>query len=249
MTSDAIVVDVTEDWESACDVQQRLMEHPRQSTDYLTCSARCRQLRALGGDFYNFLPLAHNRLAMVIGDASGKGLAAALMTASVQSSLRTAASFAGDDLPTLLGAVNQQVHASSLPERYVTLFYGEFDRESSMLKFVNAGHNSPLLVQRNGVILPLESGGLPLGIFPDSTYEQGSVYLNSGDIVIAYTDGVTEAINGSGEEWGIERLQKAAAESGALRANEVVEAIFRSLDEFSRGCQTDDATVAAVRVP
>jgi sigma-B regulation protein RsbU (phosphoserine phosphatase) len=192
--------------------------------------------------------LPHDRLALVVGDASGKGLAAALMISNVQSSLRTAASFSGKDVPEMLSAVNRQVHASSLADRYATLFYGVFDEAARTLQYVNAGHNPPLVIRRDGSITWLESGGVPLGIFPNSTYEQGAVQLDSGDIVIAYTDGMIEAVNPSGEEWGVGRLRRAAVESKAQRADEIVDAIFTSLDELSRGRQTDDATVVVVRV-
>src|SRR3984957_10662165 len=98
MTNDDMVVDVSQDWLLACNVQQGFMQAPGTASDCLDCSARCRQVRALGGDCYNFIPLKNDRLALVVGDASGKGLAAALMIANVQSSLRTAACFTGDDL-------------------------------------------------------------------------------------------------------------------------------------------------------
>ncbi len=248
MTSDAFIVDVTQDWAIACDVQQRFMEHQSPGIDNVTYSARCRQVRELGGDFYDLVPLPHNRLALAVGDASGKGLAAALMISNVQSSLRTAASFTGNDGPAMLSAVNRQVHATSLADRYATLFYGIFDAGTRRLDYVNAGHNPAMVLRRDGSIIWLEAGGVPLGIFPNSTYEQGTVQLNPGDLIVAYTDGVIEALNPVGEEWGLERLQEAATESDAQCADQIVHAIFTSMDEFSRGRQTDDATVVVVQV-
>lgn len=248
MQNDAVFVDVSQDWTIACDVQQRFMQNPPPAIDTLSYSARCRQMCALGGDCYEFVSVPHNRLALVVGDASGKGLAAALMISSVQSSLRTAASFTRNDLPAMLSAVNRQVHASSLADNYATLFYGVFDDATRTLRYINAGHNPPLVIRRDGSVIWLRTGGVPLGIFPDSSYEQGAVQLIPGDIVIAYTDGVTEAVNPSGEEWGVERLRRAAVESSALPADEIVDEIFRSLDEFSRERQADDATVVVVRI-
>src|SRR5258708_14359802 len=129
MTTDDVVVDVSLDWVLACDVQQRFMQgrraHTSDSVDY---SAHCRQVRALGGDCYEFMPLANERLALVVGDASGKGVAAALMIASVQSALRTAALFTGENLATLLKILNLQAYASSLPHRYATAFYDALHR-------------------------------------------------------------------------------------------------------------------------
>jgi phosphoserine phosphatase RsbU/P len=248
MASDALVVDVSQDWAIACDVQQRFMQHSGPRIDTASYSARCRQVRALGGDCYDFVPLPHNRLALAVGDASGKGLAAALMISNVQSSLRTAASFTGNDMSATLRAVNRQVYGSSLADRYATLFYGVFDGATRTLEYVNAGHNPPLVIRRDGSITWLETGGVPLGIFPDSTYEQAAVQLNPGDLVIAYTDGLIEAVNPAGEEWGVEGLRKAAAESVTQCPEQIVQQIFTSMDEFSRACPTDDATVLVLRV-
>jgi sigma-B regulation protein RsbU (phosphoserine phosphatase) len=215
MTSDALVVDVSQDWAIACDVQQRFMQGLDSAIDTLDYSARCRQMREIGGDCYDFAPLPDNRLAMAVGDASGKSLAAALMIANVQSSLRTAALFTGNHGSAVLRAVNRQVHASALADRYATVFYGVFDGVTRTLRYVNAGHNPPMVIRRDGSIIWLEAGGPPVGMFPDSTYEEGAVQLNPGDLVLAYTDGVTEAVSPTGDEWGVEGLRLAAAESDA----------------------------------
>jgi sigma-B regulation protein RsbU (phosphoserine phosphatase) len=250
MTTDDVVVDVSQDWVLACQVQQRLMHGPGRNTGSVDYSARCRQVRALGGDCYDFMPLPDDRLALVVGDASGKGLAAALMIASVQSSLRTAALFTGNDFAALLKIVNFQAYTSSLPDRYATLFYGVFDRATRTLRYVNAGHNPPVVLRVDGSVHWLETSGAPVGMFPDSNYQESIVQLNAGDLIIAYTDGVIEATNPGREEWGIQGLLKATAawEPQCSRGAEgLVQLIFNSMDEFSRGCQTDDATLAILR--
>lgn len=114
--TDTMVVDVSQDWATACDVQQRFMHHAVSTAAGISCAARCRQLRALGGDCFDFLPLPHDQLAFAIADASGKSLPAALMIANVQSSMRTAASFVGNDPAAVLGAVNRQLHTASLAD-------------------------------------------------------------------------------------------------------------------------------------
>jgi phosphoserine phosphatase RsbU/P len=248
MTSDATVIDVSQDWAVARDVQRRFMRGLDHAIERLDYSAHCRQVRELGGDCYDFVPLPDSRLAMAIGDASGKGLAAALMISNVQSSLRTAALFTGNHGPAVLRAVNHQVYASSPSDRYATLFYGIFDGAKGTLRYVNAGHNPPMVIRPDGLTIWLEAGGAPVGIFPDWTYTEGAVRLNPGDLVLAYTDGITEAVNPAGEEWGVEGLLKATTKSSAESAAEIVRGIFQSMDEFSRGRQTDDATVVAVRV-
>ena len=250
MTTEEMVVDVSQDWVLACDVQQGFMQAPCTVSDSLDYGARCRQIRALGGDCYSFIPLKSDQLALVVGDASGKGLAAALMIANVQSSLRTAALFTGDDLGALLKAVNHQAYSSSLANRYATLFYGVFDNVKRTLRYINAGHNPPVVLRRDGSVEWLETSGAPVGMFPDSIYEEKVVELEAGALVIAYTDGLVEATNQNGEEWGVQGLLKTAI-YGAQRsqnAGDLVNLIFHSADDFSQGHQTDDATLAVVRV-
>ena len=251
MTTDDMVVDVSLDWGLACDVQQRFMQGLGRTSDSVDYSAHCRQIRALGGDCYEFMPLKNDRLALVVGDASGKGVAAALMIASVQSSLRTAAMFTGENLAALLTIVNLQTYTSSLADRYATVFYGVLDRATRTLRYVNAGHTPPIVLRRDGSIDTLETGGAPVGMFPDSSYEEGVAQLDPSDVVITYTDGVIEAENQSGEEWGVQGLLNAAAaraRQGDETAEQLVRSIFNSMDDFTQGCQTDDATLAVLRV-
>jgi sigma-B regulation protein RsbU (phosphoserine phosphatase) len=250
MTTDEMVVDVSQDWMLACDVQQGFMQVPRMANNSWDYSARCRQVRALGGDCYNFIPLKKHRLGLMVGDASGKGLAAALMIANVQSSLRTAALFTGDDLAALFKVVNHQAYASSSDDRYATLFYGVFDASDCTLRYVNAGHNPPVVIQRDDTMNWLETGGSPVGLFAGSEYVEGVVKIETDDLLIAFTDGLTEAANQNGQEWGVQGLLKAAASGARCSRNpgDLVKLIFHSMDEFSKGHQTDDATLAVVRV-
>jgi phosphoserine phosphatase RsbU/P len=248
MTTDEMVVDVSQDWLQACSVQERFMRGPARDHCRVDYGASCRQMRALGGDCYNFSCRTDGRLAMLVGDASGKGVAAALMMASVQASLQTAAVFTGDNLVSLLHVVNAQACASSLADRYATLFYAVLDRAASTLRYVNAGHNPPVVLRRDASVERLEPSGAPVGLFPDAIWQERVVQLQPGDRVIAYTDGVTEAANASGEEWGVEGLVQGAQGSEVESAEEVVRSILDSMDAFSGGVQTDDATVAALCV-
>jgi phosphoserine phosphatase RsbU/P len=252
MLNEAIATENCREWVLAREVQRRFMQHPVPAMDTLDYSARVRQVHELGGDCYDFVPLADQRLALVVGDASGKGLAGALMISNVQSSLRTAALFTGSQAASVVGAVNRQVYASSFADRYATLFYGVFDPPTRSLTYVNAGHNPPFVMRRGGSIEWLETGGPPVGMFPDWHYEEGEIRLGGDDVVLAYTDGVTEAVNPCGEEWGVEGLERSAMESrslgGARCAQDMVAAIFRAMDEFTHGKQADDATIAMLRV-
>src|ERR1700722_13781142 len=248
MTMDVVVMDYPTERVAAFEVQQRFLQHWGPGLDTLDYSGECRQMGEVGGDFYDFVRLPGDRLAVAIGDASGKGFAAALMIANVQSSLRTATLFAGSDTAAALEAVNHQLFGSSLASRYATLFSGTFNGLTRTLHYVNAGHNPPMVIRPNGSIVWLETGGAPVGLFPDSTYKEGMVRLHPGDLVVAYTDGVAEALNPSHWEWGTEGLRIAATESDANSADDMVEAIMQSMDKFSHAYQTDDATVAVIRV-
>ena len=248
MATESLMVDVTRDWAVACEVQERFMEIPCVEPQTLTYSARCRQLRALGGDCFSFLPLPGRRVALTVADASGKGLPAALMIANVQSSLRTAALFAPGDVAAVVTAVNCQLHASSPAERYATVFYGVFDEDTRTLQYVNAGHNPPMVIRGGDSVTWLQTGGPPVGVFADTVYQTGAVQLNLDDLIVAYTDGVIEAANTAGEEWGVGGLLSAVAACQMRQPDRIVEAAFTGLDDFSGQRQTDDATVLAAVV-
>src|SRR5260370_13451440 len=164
-----LVAEDTREWATACAIQQRFMQHAVPAIDTLDYSAKCRQVHDLGGDFYDFMPRADGCLALAVSDASGKGVAAALMISNVHSSLRTAALFSGDNGAAALGAVNRHVYATSLADRYATLFYGVFDRTSRTLRYVNAGHNPPMILRRGravGLVVTRRGrgwGGSPVG--------------------------------------------------------------------------------------
>jgi sigma-B regulation protein RsbU (phosphoserine phosphatase) len=248
MATDAVRMNCPTERMAAFEVQQRFLEHWGPGIDALDYSGQCRQMGQVGGDFYDFVSLPEDRLALAIGDASGKGFAAALMIANVQSSLRTATLFAGSDRAAALEAVNHQLFGSSLASQYATLFYGTFDGVTRTLHYVNAGHNPPMVIRPNGSIVWLETGGAPVGLFPDSTYEEGTVQLHPGDLIVAYTDGVVEALNPDDREWGTEGLRLAASGMEGESADDTVEAIMQAMRWFSHGRQTDDATVVVVRV-
>jgi phosphoserine phosphatase RsbU/P len=248
MIAGSAVVDVSHDWIIACDLQERFMDVPPANTQALAYSARCRQIRALGGDCFSVLPLPGRRLALAVADASGKGLPAALIMANVQSSLRTAALFAPEDAAAVVTAVNRQLHACSPADRYATLFYCVFDETTRTLQYVNAGHNPAMILRSGGATTWLESAAPPVGMFAGTVYTARSVQLHRADLLLAYTDGIVEAANCAGEEWGMSGLLAAVARCRLRQPGSIVETAFAALDEFSRGTQTDDATILAALI-
>ncbi len=248
MITESVVVDVSRDWVVACGLQERFMETPCAKTQRLTYNARCRQMRALGGDCFHFVPLPGRRVALAVADASGKGLPAALIIANVQSSLRTGALFAPEDPAAVVTAVNRQLHACSPVDRYATLFYGVFDENTRTLRYVNAGHNPAAVIRSGGAVTWLEACAPPVGLFAETVYQAQVVQLYPGDLIIAYTDGVVEATNTASEEWGLEGLLAAVKRCRPREPESVVKAAFTAVDEFSGDNQTDDATILAALV-
>ena len=248
MVMDSVVVDVSQDWIVACDLQERFMQAPGAQTPRLTYSARCRQMRALGGDYFHVMPLAGRRIALAVADASGKGLPAALIMANVQSSLRTAAIFAPDDPAAVVTAVNRQLHECSPADRYATLFYGVFDETTRVLQYVSAGHNPAIVIRAGKPRTWLEAVAPPVGFFADTVYQAQAVQLQPADLVVAYTDGIVEARDAEGREWGVDGLLAAVTRSQIGQPDWIVEAAFAALDEFSGDHWTDDATMLAAVV-
>ena len=234
--------------EGAGETQRRFMREASGFGDAVECAARCLQLHEVGGDCYDFMNLPGGRVALAVGDASGKGVAASLMISAAQASLRMASSFACEENDAIVGAVNRQLWQASLPERHVTFFYGVYEPSTRKLQFVNAGHNPPMVVRHGGSIEWLEKGGAPLGMFADWKYEEGSVQLEAGDLLVAYTDGVTEAMSPVDEEFGSDGLQHVVLQNGSRPAGEIVEEVFTEIQQFTCGALSDDATVAVLRV-
>ena len=193
--------------EIAREVQEHLFPQRLPAVPGLDYCGQCRPAREVGGDYYDFLALPGGRLGIAIGDVSGKGVGAALMMASLEASLRALASVV-DDPPELMERVNSLVYQASSSNRYATLFYAQYDPASRRLSYVNAGHNPPVVLRNRAgscQVLRLETGGPVIGLLPHR-YERGIFSHEAGDLVVLFTDGVSESMNVRYEEWGEERL-------------------------------------------
>jgi sigma-B regulation protein RsbU (phosphoserine phosphatase) len=202
----------------------------------------------VGGDYYDFLALTKGELGVAIGDVSGKGIAAALMMASLQASLRSEATRAPENLAAAVGNINRLVFDASSSNRYATFFYGQFDPTQGKFDFVNAGHNPPIILRRDGQITRLEAGGTVVGLLHDAHYTQGSVSIRPGDVLVAFTDGISEAMNLEDEEWGEERLVEAIRSSQGGSAQQLLEHLFAAATQFAGAApQHDDMTLVVLR--
>jgi sigma-B regulation protein RsbU (phosphoserine phosphatase) len=238
--------------EIAREVQERLFpqEYPR--VPGLELAGACRPALAIGGDYYDFVPLQGGRLGIAIGDISGKGIPAALLMATLRAFLRGQTVRGRGDLSGLIADLSGLVYESSAPNRYATFFYAEYDPASRRLVYVNAGHNAPMLL-RGGMegeaqVVRLDAGGPVIGLLPECSYTQAEVELRAGDLLVAFTDGVSEAMTAAYEEWGEERLlpvlQQARCEPPAV----VIARVMAAADMFVAGAaQHDDMTMVVVR--
>ena len=242
----------TRDIEIARDVQQRLFPQEYPPIPGLDYAGACRAALGVGGDYYDFILLSDTALGIAIGDVSGKGIPASLLMATLRAYLRGAQTIHHHaDLTEVMRNLNQLVFESSDANRYATFFYGELDVRSRVLTYVNAGHNPPMVFRQvNGglEVLRLETGGPVIGLMEGCVYRQGSVTLVTGDVLVAYTDGISEAMNAADEDWGEERLMEAVGPNRAVPARDLINRLMISADEFVAGApQHDDMTILVVR--
>jgi sigma-B regulation protein RsbU (phosphoserine phosphatase) len=202
----------------------------------------------VGGDYFDYFNLADGRIALAIADVAGKGVPAALLMSNLQAILRAECA-RGTDVPQVPTQANRQLMESlGGNSKFVTFFYGALDPAARRLSYSNAGHNPPLVVRADGKIEELATGGLILGVFPMAEYDQGTVDLATGDLVVLFTDGVTEAESRHGL-YSDERLQELLLRERGRSAKEIAQAILDDVDLFSHGRhQTDDVTVVVVKV-
>jgi phosphoserine phosphatase RsbU/P len=237
--------------EIAHEVQERLFPQEYPPVAGLDYAGACRPALGVGGDYYDFILLSKTELGIAIGDVSGKGISAALLMATLRAYLRGQTLQRNADLTAVMANLNKLVYESSEAHRYATFFYAEFDAASRTLNYVNAGHNPPMLFrQGNGSreVARLETGGSVVGLMEDGVYQQGRVVLELGDMFVAFTDGISEAMNSADEEWGEQRLMNAVLANGRVSARELIQRLMVSADAFVAGApQHDDMTFSIVR--
>jgi serine phosphatase RsbU (regulator of sigma subunit)/predicted enzyme related to lactoylglutathione lyase len=235
--------------EIAKQVQAKLFPQTLPMLKTLDYAGICIQARHVGGDYYDFLDLGRDRLALVVGDIAGKGIAAALLMANLQANLRSQVCIALKAPKRFLTSVNRMLFENTTPSAYATLFFAEYDDRSRRLRYANCGHLCAIILHRNGKVERLDSTCAVLGLFDDWECTIGKCQLAPGDILALYTDGVTESFNEANEEFGEERLIEALKRHTKLPAHEMVNAIVAEVQSFTHPDQEqyDDITVIVAK--
>jgi phosphoserine phosphatase RsbU/P len=232
------------------EVQERLFPQQYPAIPGLDYAGVCRPALIVGGDYYDFIPMSNGGLGIAIGDVSGKGISAALLMATLRAFLRGQAIDQDTNLSAVIANLNRLVFESSAQNRYATFFLGAFDSASRVLNYVNAGHNAPMVIRAGGEVVRLKAGGTVVGLMQAESWVQVQVKLQAGDFLVAFTDGISEAMNLADDEWGEERLIDAVRAMRAAPAQAILDHIVQSVDGFAADApQYDDMTliVACVR--
>jgi sigma-B regulation protein RsbU (phosphoserine phosphatase) len=233
--------------ELARQVQARLLPVGGPRLRSLEYAGRCLQARSVGGDYFDFLDAGEGRVGLVLADVSGKGFAAALLVASLHASLRSQSARAGD-LASQLATVNRLLYESTETNRYATLFLGLFDDDDRRLRYANCGHNPPLVLRGDGSVERLAPTAMVVGLVEDWAAGTGEVALHPGDLLAIYSDGLTEATDGRGEEFGEARLARTVGAHRDRELSALLDAVFGEVRRFSEGEQADDQTMVIARV-
>jgi phosphoserine phosphatase RsbU/P len=238
---------IARDMEIAKQVQARLFPQKSPSLDTLEYTGRCIQARDVGGDYYDFLSLGAGRMGIVLADIAGKGIPGALLMANLQADVRSQCAIASQDLLQFLKCVNQSFYESTDEGSYATLFFGDYQDSTRCLRFANCGHNPPFLVRSDGTTERLAATATVLGLFEEWESSICDVQIASGDILVIYTDGITEANNTAGQEFGENRLLETIRAHLALPVPLILDAILKGALDFSAGEMRDDLTLVVAR--
>jgi serine phosphatase RsbU (regulator of sigma subunit) len=231
----------------AAEVQRRLLSAKPVAMATIEFTGQCVQARAVGGDYYDYLDFGQGRIGLVLGDVSGKGLYAALLMAHLQATLRSlSARLAVEDLAALLEGVNHWFWDSTAGNHFATLFFGHYDDASRRLRYANCGHPPPILLRADGTVERLAVTAGAIGLFEAWTCTVHAVAVGRGDLLTIFSDGVTEATNDRGEEFGEARLVQILT---TLRTRPLPEILDRLVDDVRRfgAEQHDDLTLVLVR--
>lgn len=229
-------------------VQNRLLPQEAPKLATLDCAGQCIQTRAVGGDYYDFLDFGSGKLGLVLADISGKGISGALLMAHLQASLRGQYALALEDLPRFLRTLNSLFYKNTETNNYATMFFSLYDDASRTLHYVNCGHNPPMLLRADGCVERLDATATVLGLFKEWDCTVAERQLAAGDVLLIYTDGVSEAApSEDAEEFGEERIVANLRSHRCQSAKDMLDGIVAEVQRFSQGEQADDMTLIVAR--
>lgn len=231
----------------AREVQEKLLPQCAPTLRTLECAGRCIQTRSVGGDYFDFLDLAPGHVGLVLGDVSGKGFSAALLMANLQASLRSRCVGFSGDIALRLSSVNEQLRRSTAEGYFATLFFADYDDVTRQLVFSNCGHNPPILLRADGAVERLTSTATVLGLFEQWQCSTQETTLHPGDLLAIFSDGVTEAMNGVGDEFGEARLIASLREAHSCAPALLLTTVVSAVQGFTGGFQSDDLTLVIAR--
>lgn len=236
-----------QEMDKAREIQEGLLPKKIPQVRGLEVAGAWQPASVVGGDYFDVLKFSDTKIGVCIGDVVGKGISAALLMANLQASFRA---FASEEVSpsTLVGKLNEVISNNIAPDKFVTFCYCMIDTTDNRLTYASAGHCPPILFHKSGEAVPLREGGTPLGIFPDRKYEDGGLQLDSGDRLVLYTDGLTEAMNSDEQEFGERRLVELGSRNFALSASELLAAIKKEVVSFCNCSFQDDFTLVVVAV-
>ncbi len=233
--------------EIATQVQARLFPQRLPPVPGMDYAGLCRQARSVGGDYYDFLDLGTGRIALVVGDIAGKGMAAALLMANLQANLRSQCVNAVQHPEQVLNSVNRLLYDNTDDHAYATLFFAEFDHAGGQLRYANCGHLPALILRSNGAVERLDPTSTVIGMFQDFQCALAASRLDPGDILALYTDGLTEFLIAPDEEFGEARLIEALLRHAALPAKDLIAAILNDVNGYTACEQCDDITLIVAK--
>ena len=239
--------DLLKDVELAAQVQRLFLPSGKPAITGLEIAGMMHPARGVAGDYYDYFPVDAQTTQIVIADVSGKGVPAALLMSATAASMRLESN-RDRNMLDLVGRLNAEIHSVSDDEHYVTLLLAEVDTHKRTLRYVNCGHNPALLFQaETGTLKRMDSSCPPIGLSPDEICELASADLTAGDVLVLYTDGVTEAENLLGEEFGLERLFATVRHGYSLSAEDLMVSIYNAAADFCGDHFNDDATILVVK--
>ena len=237
-----------EELNMARQIQADLQPKELPDNNHFSLAAYSKPSQTIGGDFYDFIPINENRFGLIIADGCGKGLPAAMLISQIQAMMKSEINN-GNDLQQILENVNKMVVRYTPKDKFVTLFYGVYDQSNNQFEFATAGHNYPIWLRGNGKCNTLSQGGPALGLIDKAKYKTGTVNLSANDMVLFYTDGVTETMDNFKEQYGEERLNDLLAQNHHLSAQEIIDAILDDLNDFNNDeAPQDDRTILVLKI-